>query len=94
MQFIIPKFVLNKIEMPIRVVNEHEDYYWVDTTERIIRFLLDNQLPYIAQKTLTPQCYGFNENNVYTRLGMPVLYEEWAIEQTERYPKGKLLSVL
>lgn len=94
MQFLIPKFVLHEIEMPSRVVHEHINFYWIDTTEHIIRFLLNNQLPYIAQKTLTPQCYGFNKNNVYTKLGIPFLYEEWAIEQTERYPKGKLLSVL
>ena len=94
MQFLIPKFVLHEIEMPSRVVYEYINFYWIDATERIIHFLLNNQLPHIATETLTRRCYGFNEANVYTRLGMPVLYEEWAIEQTERYPKGKLLSVL
>ena len=94
MRFIIPKFVLHEIDMPTRVVSEHENYYWLEAVERLQGFLLYKRLPYIALKFLPENCYAFNEDCIYTKSAFPTYYEEWAIEQTERYPKGKLLSVL
>ena len=94
MQFIIPKFVLNEIEMPTRVINEHENYFWLEAVERLKGFLLTHQLPFIVLKDTSQPCYGYDEAYIYNYDRFPRLYNEWAIEQTERYPKGKLLRLL
>lgn len=94
MQFIVPKFALDKIELPIKVMHSYDQYFWIDSVERLKEFLLNQQLPFIVLRNATQRCYGYNEEFAYTDDRFPRHYNEWAIEQTERYPKGKLLSVL
>ena len=94
MQLLIPKFVLNKIEMPIRVLNEHENYYHIEAVERLKEFLLNQRLPFILSKATSQRCYGYDEAYNYNYDRFPRHYNDWAIEQTERYPKGKLLRLL
>lgn len=94
MQIIIPKFVLNKIEMPIRVLNEYENYYYIEAVERLKEFLLNQRLPFIVSKAISQRCYGYDEAYNYNYDRFSKDYNDWAIEQTARYPKGKLLRLL
>ena len=94
MQFIVPKFVLDKIELPIKVMHSYDQYFWIDSVERLKSSLLERQLPFIVLKDATQRCYVYNEEYLYTDDRFPRNYNEWAVEQTERYPKGKLLSLL
>ena len=94
MHFIIPKFVLDSIDLPIKVMHSYDHYFWIDSVERLKSILLEQRLPFIVLKDATQRCYGYNEELVYTDDRFPRHYNEWAIEQTERYPKGKLLSLL
>ena len=94
MQFIIPKFVLDSIDLPIKVMHSYDQYFWIDSVERLKGILLEQQLPFIVLKDATQRCYGYNEEYLYTDGRFPSHYNEWAVEQTERYPKGKLLRLL
>ena len=94
MHFIVPKFVLDKIELPIKVMHSYDQYFWIDSVERLKGILLEQQLPFIVLKDTTQRCYGYNEELTYTDDKFPRHYNEWAVEQTERYPKGKLLRLL
>ena len=94
MHFIFPKFVLDKIELPIKVMHSYDQYFWIDSVERLKGILLEQQLPFIVLKDATQRCYGYNEEYLYTDDRFPRHYNEWAVEQTELYPKGKLLSLL
>ena len=95
MHFIIPKFVLDKIELPIKVIHSYDHYFWIDSVERLKGILLEQQLPFIVLKSTSQRCYGYDEELAYPADKFPRQHcNEWAIEQTERYPKGKLLGLL
>lgn len=94
MHFIVPKFVLDKIALPIKVIQLYDQYFWIESVERLKGTLLEQQLPFIVLKDATQRCYGYNEEYLYTDDIFPRHYNEWVIEQTERYPKGKLLRLL
>ena len=60
MQFIAPKFVLDKIELPIKVMHSYDQYFWIDSVERLKGILLEQQLPFIVLKDATQRCYVYN----------------------------------
>ena len=94
MQFIVPKFVLDSIDLPIKVMHSYDQYFWIDSVERLKEFLLKQYLPFIVLKDTSQRCYGYDEEHNYVNDKYPRHYNEWAVEQTERYPKGKLLRLL
>ena len=94
MQFIVPKFVLDSIDLPIKVMHSYDQYFWIDSVERLKGILLEQRLPFILFNATSQRCYGYDESYNYNYDRFPRHYNEWAIEQTERYPKGKLLSLL
>jgi hypothetical protein len=72
-------------------MHSYDQYFWIDSVERLKGILLEQQLPFILFKAASQRCYGYDEEYLYTDARFPRHYNEWAIEQTERYPKGKLL---